>query len=177
MNIVSIITNTGEKVTGCAYKERYVVTADGKVYTYWTNHKKWKEQKPLRHTSEYLRASINLKDEYIHRLVAKCFIENPRGHKEVNHKDGNKENNTVENLEWCTRSENNRHAFKTGLRSYEELKAMAKMPRYTRRKLTSEQVREIRKSNKSDTEISRIYGLSRGAVYSIKKGKTYKEVG
>lgn len=177
MNTITITTNTGETVTGCAYKERYVITHEGKVYSYWTKLKKWKEQKPRPHTNGYSRAMINLKDEYIHRIVAKCFIENPEGLTEVNHKDGNKKNNNVENLEWCTRSENNRHAFKTGLRSYEELKAMAKMPRYTRRKLTSEQVREIRKSNKSDTELSRIYGLCRGAIYLIKKGKTYKEVG
>ena len=52
----------------------------------------------------------------VHRLVAQHFIPNPNNLPEVNHIDGDKANNQVSNLEWCTRSHNVKHSFDTGLK-------------------------------------------------------------
>jgi hypothetical protein len=53
---------------------------------------------------------------FVHRLVAKAFIPNPHDFPIVNHIDGDKKNNVPSNLEWCTRSHNDKHAFQHGLR-------------------------------------------------------------
>lgn len=66
--------------------------------------------------SIHLSGSTNNKQRlYIHRIVAQAFIPNPDNLPQVNHKDGNKSNNHVDNLEWTTQLENNRHAWNTGL--------------------------------------------------------------
>lgn len=58
----------------------------------------------------------NGKTMVLHRILAECFVDNPNGYNVVNHKDGNKSNCSISNLEWCTSSYNNKHAFDTGLK-------------------------------------------------------------
>ena len=174
-----VTLDTGQTVCGNAYGSKYIVTEDGRVFTYWHNHRKWKEQQRRKHSNGYLRAAIDGKDEYIHRIVAKLYVPNPNGYFEVNHKDGDKTNNNASNLEWCTRSQNNKHAFQTGLRSYGELSKMAKMPKLKRRKFSEEDIKAIRRlhnEGKSDKELADFYGCARGVIYQIWTRKSYKEV-
>lgn len=63
----------------------------------------------------YLTVGINGKQYRVHRLIAQTFIPNPENKPSVNHIDGVKSNNRVDNLEWATNSENMKHAYATGL--------------------------------------------------------------
>lgn len=92
----------------------YYITKDGKIISKrFRKGKAKKELSPFVTNSGYkaiiLRIDGVAKSYYIHRLVATTFLPNPYGKPEVNHKDMNKMNNTVENLEWVTPSENNNH--------------------------------------------------------------------
>lgn len=75
--------------------------------------------KPVFHTLGYCSVLLQVdglvKRANIHRLVALAFIPNPENKPQVNHKDGNKANNQVSNLEWVTHRENMKHAYDTGL--------------------------------------------------------------
>lgn len=115
------------------------------------------------------------KDFFIHKLVALAFIPNPENKKEVNHINGIKSDNTVFNLEWCTRSENNRHAIDTGL-----LVAQRGVDRYNS-KLTEEQVIRIKKAYKKNPKLhqkklAEEMGICRKALNSIVKGHTWKHI-
>lgn len=73
--------------------------------------------KPYKTRKGYLRIMLSNRKRYlVHRLVAQAFISNSNDLPQVNHIDGNKQNNCVNNLEYCTQSENMQHCLKTGLR-------------------------------------------------------------
>lgn len=69
----------------------------------------------------YFTVNLLNKTHTIHRLVAEAFIFNPENKECVNHVDGDKLNNNVKNLEWCTYSENNKHAYDKGLKKHNNL--------------------------------------------------------
>lgn len=84
--------------------------------------KKGKQLKPETCKNGYKRVLLISQEnkrchKLVHRLVAEAFIPNELNLPQVNHKDGNKNNNHYSNLEWCTQQDNNVHALKTGLRT------------------------------------------------------------
>ena len=78
---------------------------------------KGKLKKPYLHTKGYLEVTLDNKKYLVHRLVALTFLENKNNLPQVNHIDGNKKNNNVNNLEWCTAEYNNHHAIENNLRN------------------------------------------------------------
>lgn len=105
----------------------------------------------------------------VHRLVAEAFINNPENLPEVNHLDGNKRNNAVENLEWCNRSRNARHGFETGIHP--------QGPDRPDAKLSAKQAREVRSAGGRYRDIGKQYGICAQTVCKIKNGRSYKNVG
>lgn len=107
----------------------------------------------------------------IHRLVAIAFLGVQAG-KEVNHKDGNKENNCVENLEWVTRSQNAQHAYDNNLRKAHPVLGEKNYAA----KLTESKVKEIRKSLLSQKKLALKYGVSSSVIQKIKERRSWKHV-
>lgn len=94
--------------------EEYLINKEGKVYS-----SKTKKFLGIRNRGGYLAFTICVnnkrKDLFLHRALAITFIPNPENLPFINHKDGNKHNNALDNLEWCTGSQNVQHAYDTGL--------------------------------------------------------------
>ena len=104
----------------------------------------------------------------IHRLIAEAFIPNPENKPHINHKDGIKTNHNINNLEWCTPSENMLHAFKIGLKNHKGENNNAN------RKLSNLQVQEIRDKyitkKYSQTKLAREYSITQAQIsYIISK--------
>lgn len=153
------------------YAKGYLIDTNGNVF-----NKKGKLLKPQVNGS-YFAVDLPIgcgkyKRATIHRLVAVAFLENKDNKPQVNHKDGNKFNNNVDNLEWVTRSENMKHAYDVLLNSHFG-------ERNTQSKLTSNDVLDIvnKRSNGTNlSEISSIYGISPSTICDIMSGRSWSHI-
>ena len=128
----------------------------------------------------YLSYSLNLEGKtkyyYLHRLIAQNFIPNPDNLPCVNHKDGDKLNNNIDNLEWCSYSQNNKHAFEHNRKQ----PTILKHEKHWNAKLTEEDVEWIRQHYiKNSCEygqgaLARKFNTSRPNIYDIINYITWK---
>lgn len=143
----------------------YEITRDGKVINKHTGH----TLAPQPNGKGYLRVSIGKKLMFIHRLVAEKYIPNPENKPQVNHKDGNKLNNCVDNLEWVTNQENRNHAVDNDLQVTGEKCSWSK--------LTEDNVREIRANPGYENEYwARKFGVSRSTISDVVNYRTWKHI-
>lgn len=158
------------------YNNAYQISNLGNVRSIHKSKKILKTDKddPDRYVSVTLYLSVGKrKKEKIHRLIAKAFIPNPENKSQVNHINGNKKDNSIENLEWVTPSENVIHSYKTGLQ---------KPTRGTdscRAKLTEENIINIRKEWDDEKQLpylSNKYGVAKTTIHAIVKRYTWKHI-
>ena len=162
------------------YGERYTLYEDGRVQR---NPGKFRRRtiylKPK--NDRYLRVCLYNGNAYktysIHRLIAEYFIPNPENKPCVNHIDGNRLNNDIKNLEWCTFKENLVHSIEVlgRKRNTKKQRETAKIMGKNKRKLTLHQAEEIRKlaQVKTRKELCVAYGVSLSTIDCIVQNKRY----
>ena len=157
----------------CGYEGLYEVDEHGNVYS--TRNKR--KLKPILMESGYEYVHLcngknNTILKRVHRIVAEAFIPNPMNYEQVNHKDGNKTNNCVGNLEWVTHGENTRHAYKIGL---------CRSIKSPFRRLSDEQIEFIRShyvvgdKDFGGRALGRKFCIDHEVIRRILSGRTYKK--
>lgn len=149
---------------------RYEVSTSGQI------RNKYRVFSPALSKKGYPRTALidndgNVKSVLIHRMIAETFLPNPFKLPEVNHIDGNKENNSIDNLEWCTSRHNQLHAYRIGL------KDQYKGEEHGRAMLTQKQVNEIRFMYASGTHtqvsLAKKFRVSKSTINYIVNNKTW----
>lgn len=166
----------------------YEVSDSGKVRS-WKKGSRWGGK---RKTPKILKSHINAcgyrvhrlsqinkntANISLHRLIAKAFISNPKELPCVNHKNGIKTDNRIENLEWCTYSQNSRHAYKNGLSVQPDNRG----DNHGMTKLKNNQVKAIKELLKhakhgDQKKIAALYDVSEHVISGIKSGKSWSHI-
>ena len=151
----------------------YFCREDGAIFS--TRRNTWKQLTEQTIHNGYKRVYFRVNGKcvlyLVHRIVALTFIgEPPQPGMEVNHKDGNKANNHKDNLEYVTRSDNQKHAFANGLND-------ASGESNANHKLTAEEVIEIyNRRFENTTDLMEEFGVCRSAIVRIKTKKAWSKL-
>jgi len=133
------------------YLGKYIVYSDGKIYS------KVKKRFLKKQTMSigYEAYMLGNKLTYLHRILGECFIPNPENKSHINHKDGIRNNNDLNNLEWNTHSENLKHA-------YRELKINKSTM------FSTQDIYDIRNSKISAKKLCIKYNCAESTIYAIR---------
>lgn len=149
----------------------YYVTDKGLVI----NSKTGKSLKIFLNGCKYYYSMLTIegriKKFYTHRLIAECYLENPKNKPQVNHIDGNKLNNNFSNLEWVTRQENMTHAKENGLMCTNFRPASAKL-----NKQEVKEIKEMYKNGMTTRQIAEKVKVGKSSVHLIVSGQSYKHL-
>jgi hypothetical protein len=147
----------------------YKASEDGQIHS---SYRGGTTLKPVRTHRGYMRVTLcrNGKkfNKSVHRLIAEAFIPNPEGLPEVNHKDFDKSNNAVSNLEWCTRAENQEHADCKVRRGEAHHKA-----KLTKNDVTA--MKQMRREGATHKAIGQAFGVSRETARDACNGRYWND--
>jgi len=150
--------------------DQYCASFDGMIYSIRSG----RFLSPVKQRTGYSHVSLSQdgfkKNFSVHRLIAMAWLDNPDDLPQVNHKDGDKSNNAVNNLEWMTAQENSQHAVATGLR---------RRTRAFDRKISDELVHKIcqlLEDSFRNKDIASMLDISSGTVGNIRHGLLYPDI-
>ena len=168
------------------YEGLYEVSNIGRVKSFQKNNSNKSKTdftiiNPFIQKKGYFRISLSKnscrKKYLIHRLVAQAFIPNPNNLPQVNHKNNDKSNNKIENLEWMTNLDNTKHAWKNGFKNRD---CYPRGEKHYLTKLNNEIVKEIKQNyipyKFGPAKLSEKYKIKKGCIKNIIYGKSWKHV-
>ena len=174
-----MINETWRDIKG--YEGLYAISSTGRVKRLARNriiatgvNKPLKEKmiKTFKGKHGYIHVNLwkngQMKQHRIHRLIMLAHTEKPQNKNVINHIDGDKTNNILENLEWCTSKENTMHGFETGL--------MKKGERHSQAKLKDVQILDIKRiyseGESSQRYLARKFNVTQATIWRIVNNKS-----
>lgn len=162
-----------DNILNCRRFNDYLIYEDGTVKSLLTGKLIRKRVGPQGYYQINLCINGKCKTYMFHRLMAEAFIDNSTNLPCVNHIDGNKLNNALDNLEWTTYSENSKHALRTGL-THPAKGKNTKNGRFSDSDIKN--IRGLSKQGKSQRQIAALYQVSKSTIQQILEGRAYSWV-
>jgi len=151
--------------------KNYIITKEGSIISLYTGTQLYVHTNKKGYQFVRLCANGKSKTYLVHRLVAECWLPNPDELPQVNHKDGNKANNCVWNLEWCTCQENVTHSVNAGLVKRGDERPNAK--------LSDEEVirlRALREEGLNYYELGKLFNIAYQTAHKVCSRMTYTHI-